>query len=474
MSRIDDLRERLGELNEGAQTITAKAEAEKRDLTTEERKDLDSLLDSFRETQEDIQRLELLGEQTTGLFQGNGRKTQPSQPAQLATAADEDNLDDEPKPIKVKKLTYPRVPATPASELRGKAGFRSFGEFAYHVRYASLRANAIIDPRLQALASATTYGNESVGADGGFAVPPDFKTAIMEKVTGEDSLLPFCDQVQTSSNVFTMPIDETTPWQTTDGIQAYWDGEAFAATQSKPRLEERTVRLNKIRTLVPVTEELLEDAPGMDSYLRRKAPAKIAFKVSLAILQGTGVGQPLGVLNSPALVTVSKESSQVADTIVANNVVKMWARLYGPCRSRAVWLINQDIEPYLNTLSMPGRDNTGNSVTGWGFPVYTPAGGLSSTPFATLFGRPVIPTQACETLGDLGDILVVDLSQYLALIKSGSNPRVETSMHLWFDQDLMAFKFVLRIGGIPWWGSPISPRDGSNTLSCFVTLEARA
>jgi hypothetical protein len=50
---------------------------------------------------------------------------------------------------------------------------------------------------------------------------------------------------------------------------------------------------------------------------------------------------------------------------------------------------------------------------------------------------------------------------------------VETSMHLWFDQDLMAFKFVLRIGGIPWWGSTIAPRDGSNTLSCFVALEAR-
>ena len=477
MARIDELRERLEELNESAQTITAKAEAEKRDLSTDERKELDALLDSFASTKEDIERLEVLSEQTSGLTRGTGRKTAPEQPAQLAVADDLDEGVDEPRPQsgrRGRQLTYSSIPAQPIAE-RGKAGFRSLGEFAYHVRYACLKSGPTMDPRLQRLAAASTYGSEGVGADGGFAVPPDFKSSIMDKVMGEASLLPFCDQITTSSNVFTVPVDETTPWQTTGGIQAYWDGEAAAATQSKPALEERTVKLNKIRALVPVTEELLEDAPGMDSYLRRKAPEKIAFKVSLAILNtGTGVGQPLSILNSPALVTVSKVASQTADTIVASNIIAMWARLYGPCRPNARWFINQDIEPFLNSMSMPGRNDVGNMQSTWGFPVYTPAGGLSVGPYATLMGRPVVPTQACETLGDLGDIILADLSQYMALIKSGSNPRVETSMHLWFDQDLMAFKFVLRIGGIPWWGSAISPRDGSNTLSCFVALEARA
>jgi HK97 family phage major capsid protein len=219
---------------------------------------------------------------------------------------------------------------------------------------------------------------------------------------------------------------------------------------------------------------LLEDAPAMDAYLKRKAPAKIAFKVNLAIIQGTGAGQPLGILNSAATVSVAKETSQVADTLVGNNVIKMYSRMPAANRLNAVWLINQDIEPQLYKLSVPGTDNEGNSVTGWGGLIYMPPGGISGAPYGTLFGRPVVPTQACETLGDKGDIIFADMSQYLALLKSGPNPRVETSMHLWFDQDLMAFKFVLRIGGMPWWSSSISGRDGApQTYSPFVTLDAR-
>ena len=105
-------------------------------------------------------------------------------------------------------------------------------------------------------------------------------------------------------------------------------------------------------------------------------------------------------------------------------------------------------------------------------PVYLPPGGLSNNPYGTLFGRPVIPHQVCETVGDVFDIGFVDLSQYLALIKAGGL-KSQTSIHLWFDQDLTAFKFTLRIGGQPWWASSVASRDGSFALSPFVTLAAR-
>jgi HK97 family phage major capsid protein len=222
-----------------------------------------------------------------------------------------------------------------------------------------------------------------------------------------------------------------------------------------------------------MTDELLEDAAGMDSYLRRKAPEKIALKLNLALLQGTGVGQPLGLLNSGALVTVSKNSPQTADTITGLNILQMYSRLYASSRSKAVWIINPDIEPMLYKLSIAGTDNEGNSATGWGSLVYLPPNGLSTSPYGTLMGRPVIPSQACETLGDKGDIFFADFSQYLLLLKGGTNPRIETSMHLWFDQDMTAFKFVLRVGGMPWWSTTLAARDGSATYSPYVTLEAR-
>jgi HK97 family phage major capsid protein len=204
----------------------------------------------------------------------------------------------------------------------------------------------------------------------------------------------------------------------------------------------------------------------------RKAPDKINFKVNHAIVQGNGIGQPLGILNSGAVVTVSKVASQDADTIVAQNIIDMHARLYATSMSNAVWLINQDVLPQLNTMVLPGKDATGTVVADWGSHMFIPAGGLSQAPFGTLMGRPIIPTQAVPTLGSLGDIILADLKMYMTVMKAGG-VRSDVSIHLWFDYDITAFRFVLRIGGQPWWDAPVDPLSGSNTLSPFVVLEER-
>jgi len=142
--------------------------------------------------------------------------------------------------------------------------------------------------------------------------------------------------------------------------------------------------------------------------------------------------------------------------------------MYAPCRQRAVWLANQDIEPQLLALGFPQPAASTSSV-----PAYLPANGLSGQPYATLMGRPIIITEACETLGDPGDLILADMSQYLLVTKAGGL-RQDVSIHLFFDYDMSAYRFILRIGGMPLWRSAIAKRDGSNTLSCFVTLAARA
>ena len=124
------------------------------------------------------------------------------------------------------------------------------------------------------------------------------------------------------------------------------------------------------------------------------------------------------------------------------NIVKMWTRMYGPSRPNAIWLINQDIEQQLFSLSFEG---TSSSV-----PAFMPANGLAASPYSTLMGRPLLPSQACETLGDEGDIILCDLSEYMTAMKTGGI-RAETSMHLWFDYDTTAFSFVFRLAGKPWW-----------------------
>jgi len=342
-----------------------------------------------------------------------------------------------------------------------KGGYNRVGEFYADVAKAADGRNTPSRLTDWTKATLSTYGNETVGADGGFAVPPEFRDYIYSFVAGEDSLLAQTDSYELSGNSITFPDDETTPWQTSGGILAAWEGEADAMAQTKPALKQKNLRLRKLTCLVPVTEELLADASAMESFVSRKAGEKLEFKAGEAIFRGTGAGQPFGFLNSSALVTVAKESGQAADTVVDNNIAKMWSRMYAPWRAGAVWYINQDIEEQLFTMS----------VGNW--PIYLPAGGISGSPFGTLLGRPVVATQHCETLGDVGDICFVNLAQYVCATKSGGI-EASSSIHLWFDQDAVAFKFRMRMDGMPWMSSTISPRDGSSTMSGFVTLAERA
>jgi HK97 family phage major capsid protein len=230
-----------------------------------------------------------------------------------------------------------------------------------------------------------------------------------------------------------------------------------------------TIRLNKLVALVPVSDELLEDGPAIEGYIRRKAPDKINFKVSRSIVAGTGTGQPLGILNSPAKITVDAGVAP-SGSIQFPHVADMYGRMFGPFRQRAVWLVNPELDAQL--MKMFFSTIPVASVPATPIPVYLPANSVANQPYATLLGRPVIPTQACEPLGTEGDIIFADLTQYLALVKTGVI-RTDVSIHVYFVQDLTAFRFVLRIGGMPWIPAPYTPRAGTFTQSPFVTLESR-
>lgn len=339
-------------------------------------------------------------------------------------------------------------------------GFETFGHFAASVRSAALKGGSPDDRLMAAL---TSFGNEAIGADGGFAVPPTFIPEVMAKTTSADSLLSRTMQVPVGGNSLTVPTSMTLPWDA-NGVQARWSPEASPIAQSRPALESVTIRLHKLAALVPLTEELLEDAPAMSAIVSAEAARAIDWAISEAIFEGTGAGQPLGFMNAPALVTSPEQSPggtvQGADTIIAANISDMLARLPVESRTSAVWLVHPSSEPQLHTLTIGDQ------------PIYLPPGGFSSEPFARLMGRPVIPHQVCKPVGDLGDIVLVDLSRYLVAMKQGGM-KAQTSVHLWFDQDAVAFKFTMRVAGQPWWSQPTAAANGTYPMSPFVALAAR-
>jgi HK97 family phage major capsid protein len=446
---IQDLQDKLSTLTASAKAVQDKADAEKRDLTDDEAHEVESFFAAFDATDLEIKRRERVMAMEAKLDKSAGRMTEPTPMPGRGPAAME-------------------VPAAAritgggeASERSGTNGFRNVGEFALSVKN-SLGGRGT-DPRLRPLAaSPATQSQEAAGSDGGYLVPPDFRTAIMQKVQGEEGLLGKTDNQITSSNSITVPVDESTPWQTSGGVQVYWEGEGTPLNQSKVALNSVTVRANKIAALVPVTDELLEDAPSLTAYLGRKVPDKVNYKINDALINGDGVMKPLGILASPALVTQAAEAAQVAATVVYANITKMWSRMYAPLRRNAVWLVNQDIEPQLGNLTAPG--NT--------FPAYVGPGGLQNNFLnGSLMGRPIIYSEACSAIGTPGDIMLVDFSQYLSITKGGM--KQDVSMHLWFDYGLTAFRFTLRTGGTPWWASSITRAKSALPLSFAVALATR-
>jgi HK97 family phage major capsid protein len=331
-------------------------------------------------------------------------------------------------------------------------GFGSAGEFVMAVKKAG---RGEIDKRF----NSGMY--EKSGEDGGFLEPEEMSSEIIKKLNGDGSLMASTKQIQVSGNNLTLKVDEAQPWN--GGVQAYWTEEGGTISQSKPKFKQPAFRLHKLAALVLATDELLDDATALGSYIQASAPEAIMHAVNKAILTGTGVGKPEGIINSPFTVTVSKESMQANDTINAKNVVKMYNRLFPLSRARAAWYVNPGCEDQLRLM----KDDNDNYI------YLAPGSQLNQGPYATLLGRPVIPLMGgIPALGDKGDIIFADLSYYYMILKAGGI-KSATSIHMKFDTEETAFRFSMRIDGKAPFTSPVTTEFGSYQMSAFSVLEAR-
>jgi len=448
---LDELHNRLQDLADQAKVIENQADAEHRDMTAEELEDVAKIQAAFKETEKLIAAREANAEMQSKLRVPQPRVTQPIDGPE---AADDEGGDEPPRYVKPQRRRFEG--GMPAGLTKGKWGFRSMGEFAM-----AAMATRHGKPDARILNAPSTYGSEGQNQDGGFAVPPDFREDIVKQVMGEESLLSRCDQQITQSNSLSLPLDTVSPWDTSTGVTTQWLGEGAAATPTKPSLGALETKLNKLVAFVALTDELVKDVSAMTRWLESKVPEKFTSALNTALVSGSGVGQPMGLLNASCKVIAAAKSGQGAGTVIYENIVKMYSRRYGRNTQNYIWLINQDVEPQLQSMIAPGAT----------FPAYLPPGGLSASPYGMLMGRPVLPLEACSALGTEGDIIFFDPTQYLIVLQT-EQMRADVSMHLYFDSDHLAFRFIMRVGGQPYWKSAISRQNGSNTLSPIITLNS--
>jgi len=347
----------------------------------------------------------------------------------------------------------------------GLGSFSSLGEFLLTVRSAGLPGGQTDQRLFQAAASGL---NETVPSDGGFLVQQDFSNALLENTFAQAVVAPRCWRIPISGNSNSIKlagIDETSRVSTrSGGILGYWEEEAAQKTESKPKFRKIELNLKKLIGLCYATDELLQDAAVLNSVIPQAFASEFAFRLDDAIINGTGAGQPLGILNAGCLASVAKETGQKKETLVAENVIKMYSRLLPGREKNAVWLANKNILPQLLTMSL--------AVGTGGVPLYMPMNQLQGAPFQMLMGLPVLFCEQCPSLGTAGDIILADLGGGYVLAEKGGI-QSDMSIHVRFVYDESVFRFVLRVDGQPVRASALTPYKGSETQSHFVVTADR-
>lgn len=310
--------------------------------------------------------------------------------------------------------------------------------------------------------------SELVPADGGYFVETDHAAELYKLMIEQSVYASKCRRIAVSENANGLTMNAVAETSRVTGhrwggVNAFWLEEAGLKTAAAPKFRRIELKLKKLAALCYLTDELLQDASALQGIVTQAFQEEFSWLIDEAIATGAGGGEPLGIQGHPSLVTVNMEPGQAGtNTILYENIVNMYTRMLASSMPRAEWFINQDVLPQLYTMAL--------AVGFGGVPVYLPAGMASVTPYGTLMGRPVNVTEHNATIGNVGDIGFMDLSQYLLIEKGGLQQA--SSIHVRFLNDETVLRFVIRIDGQPLPNSAITPASGSaNTLSPFIVLQ---
>ena len=207
---------------------------------------------------------------------------------------------------------------------------------------------------------------EGVDADGGYLVPDEYDTRLIQKLE-ENNIVRSLSTIIKTSGEHKINIASTTP-------AAAWIEEGGTLTFGDSKFDQKILDAHKLHVAVKVTEELLYDnAFGLENFLIDSFGKAIGNAEENAFLNGTGNGQPTGIFATKDGGTYITAKTTGADAII--ELVYSLKRAY---RKNAAFIMNDKMIATIRTY----KDNNGAYM--WqpalvqgepdrllGFPVYT-------------------------------------------------------------------------------------------------------
>ena len=282
---------------------------------------------------------------------------------------------------------------------------------------------------------------EGAGATGGYATPVVYETQFFEVAGEQEVIVPYADerplgarQVEWPAlNQYTAPTAGQSAMY--GGVQVYRKGEAKQRTETDLSLKKIQMLAQDLTALTELSRDLVFDAPGIDSYIVRMIGGAIGWREDWESIQGNGAGQFLGIVNSPAMLLVDRNTNS---EILYQDVFAMKTRLLGQARD-ACWLCHPYTLYQIETLQDPANHfiflpnatvvgMPGYNVTAGGAATYRPAG--------TLLGWPIYTSEKVPALGNACDLMLIDRKMYWVGRRSGLE--IGLSEHFLFDTDQIA------------------------------------
>lgn len=360
-----------------------------------------------------------------------------------------------------------------AAQPQPASDFKSMGQF-YRAVYAQTY-NGRPDPRLKMHTASDEPSNgdhtnqngwmsesktlvESIGASGGFLVPteqlntlymwePDPATiqsrATVIPMTRRSIRIPVLNQTGTTAG-------QPHWW---GGVLAKWTEEVGEKDETEPSFRQIELVAHKLATYTEAGDELLEDsAQSLEAILASAFRGAFEWYKEEAFLNGSGAGQPLGVIRANATIRVARAA---AGAIALADIVNMLQAFQG---TNPVWMITRSALSQLMLLNGPA-----------GNPSYVFMPSAHEGMPGTLFGFPIVFNEHCPVLGTEGDIGLYDFKKYLVGERKATT--IDTTKIYKFRNDITSWRAVARVDGQPWLSAPLTYSDGTTQVSPFVILD---
>ena len=186
---------------------------------------------------------------------------------------------------------------------------------------------------------------EGVDADGGYLVPEEYDRRLIQTLS-EENIMRRLGHVITTSGEHKINIAATKP-------AAAWIEEGGALQFSDATFAQILLDAHKLHVAIKVTEELLYDSAfNLESYIIEQFGKALANAEEDAFLNGTGVGQPLGLF---AEVGGGHVAGTLSAALKADDVLGLIYELKRPYRKNASFIMNDKTVAQIRKF----KDNNG-------------------------------------------------------------------------------------------------------------------